>query len=331
MWQIWSGIDFLIYQGATTELDKNDMSKFGQGASVVLHLSKRIDTEGHKLLYDNYFSSYNLLQVLKSKKICAGGTVRLNRFANPPLLCDKDLKKKGQGSYDQVVSVDGDVVVVKWMDNRSVALASNFVGAGESDEVDRWDRSNKKYVKVSRPEIVKLYNHTMGGVDLLDQLISLYRIYIRSRKWTLRLIFHAVDFAVVSSWLEYKRDCLELKVPRKEVLDLLHFRMRLAESLVVAGKPVSRKRGRPSSDDSQPISNLKRTKEEHRPIPEVRQDLLDHMPHLDGNKEGKRCKNRLCNQKTHFYCDKCNVHLCIKKDRNCFVTFHRSGRVMENL
>ncbi|XP_068084155.1 piggyBac transposable element-derived protein 3-like [Anabrus simplex] len=319
--------DFLVYQGSTTELDQDTLKKFGLGASVVLHLAKRIDGEGHKLFYDNFFSSYNLLQLLKSRKICAGGTARLNRFANPPLLCDKDLKKKGQGSFDQVVSADGDVVVVKWMDNRSVALASNFVGSGELDVVERWDRVLKTYVKVSRPEIVRLYNHAMGGVDLLDQLIALYRIYIRSRKWTLRLIFHIIDFAIVCSWLEYKRDCTAVGVPVKNVLDLLHFRMRIAESLVKAGKPQSKKRGRPSCAESQPKSNPKRSKEEQRPIPEVRQDLVDHMPHLDGNKEGKRCKNKLCNQKTHSYCDKCMVHLCIKKDRNCFVDFHRPGRI----
>ncbi|KAG5888960.1 hypothetical protein JTB14_026786 [Gonioctena quinquepunctata] len=40
-------------------LNENNLEKFGQGASVVLHLSERIGTEkGHKLYYDNYFLSY---------------------------------------------------------------------------------------------------------------------------------------------------------------------------------------------------------------------------------------------------------------------------------
>ena len=316
--------DFLIYQGSSTEFNEETLKKYGLGAATVLHLSQRISNEGHKLYFDNYFSSYQLLQTLKSKKIFAAGTVRVNRFYKPPLLEDKSLKHTGRGSYDEVTNEDGDVVLVKWMDNRSVILASNFVGVGSLDEVSRWDKSEKKYVTVSRPEIVKLYNHSMGGVDLMDQMIGLYRIYIRSRKWPLRLIFHAVDFAIVNSWFEYRQDCNRLKIPKKAQMDLLDFRLRLAECLVKVGNPVQIKRGRPSSSTPE-LSRKKIAKcnEEVRPIPEVQHDSIDHLPQLDGCKEGKRCKNGKCNKKTHFYCDKCLVHLCIKKERNCFVIYHR--------
>ena len=74
--------------------------------------------------------------------------------------------REGRGTCDQVVSKDGDVVLTKWVDNRSVIMASNFVGVGNIDTVK------------ARPEVIKLYNYSMGGVDLLDQMISLYRIYI---------------------------------------------------------------------------------------------------------------------------------------------------------
>lgn len=72
----------------------------------------------------------------------------------------------------------------------------------------------------------------MGGVDLIDRLISLYRIYIKSRKWTSRMIFHAVYLAITNSWIEYRTDAMKLQIPKKNILDLLHFRMRIAESLV---------------------------------------------------------------------------------------------------
>lgn len=324
--------DFLIYQGATTELDPDNLKKFGLGASVVLHLVKRIDNEGHKLYFDNYFPSYQLLQILKANKIFAAGTIRINRFSNPPVLGDKELKRMGRGSYDEVTSGDGDVVLVKWLDNRSVVLASNFIGSGNIDEVSRWDKGKKKYISVTRPEIVKLYNHSMGGVDLLDQMIGLYRIYIRSRKWTLRVIFHAVDLAVVNSWFEYRRDCERLQVPKKKQLELLDFRLYLADCLCKVGKEaVNNKRGRPSSGTPEPTRNkITKRNDEIRPLPDVRHDTVDHLPFLDGNQEGKRCKYNKCNKKTHFYCKKCNVHLCIKKDRNCFVGFHKNiNRSME--
>lgn len=317
--------DFVIYQGASTGLNLENLKTFGLGATVILHLSERIQEDGHKLYFDNYFSSFQLLQVLRHKNIYSAGTVRVNRFSKPPILDDKQLKRTGRGSYDEVTTEKGDVVLVKWMDNRSVVLASNFVGVGQQDVVSRWDKSEKKYVNVTRPEIVKLYNHSMGGVDLLDQMIGLYRIYIRSRKWTLRLIFHAVDLAVTNSWFEYRRDCNRQQIPKKSQMQLLDFRLRLAECLVKVGKPVHQsKRGRPSSSTPEvTMSKIPKRNEEIRPCPEVQHDSIDHLPHLDGSKEGKRCKNSKCNKKTHFFCDKCKIHLCIKKERNCFVMYHR--------
>lgn len=36
----------------------------------------------------------------------------------------------------------------------------------------------------------------MCGVDKLDQIPSYYRIFIKYKKWTLRIIAHAVDLAI---------------------------------------------------------------------------------------------------------------------------------------
>lgn len=56
----------------------------------------------------------------------------------------------------------------------------------------------------------------MGGVDKIDQLISYYRIFIRSRKWTLRMIMHSFDMAISNFWIQYKNDAENLKVPKNE-------------------------------------------------------------------------------------------------------------------
>lgn len=180
------------------------MKLYGLGASVVLELVNRLQKDNHFLYFDNYFNTYNLLEILKGKKIFAAGTVRVNRFGNPPFSNDRECLKKGRGYSEEITSRDGNTVICKWTDNRSFVLASNFVGIGTADEVKRWDKSAKKEILVSRPEIVKKYNYGMGGVEKVDQLIALYRIFIKSHKWTLRLIFHAIDMACVNSWLEYK-------------------------------------------------------------------------------------------------------------------------------
>lgn len=52
---------------------------------------------------------------------------------------------------------------MKWFDNCSVVLASNFVGVGREDEVERWEKAEGRFVKVKRPEVVKKYDKAMGG------------------------------------------------------------------------------------------------------------------------------------------------------------------------
>ncbi|RXM28475.1 PiggyBac transposable element-derived protein 2 [Acipenser ruthenus] len=167
----------------------------------------------------------------------------------------------------------------------------------------------------------------MGGVDKLDQLISLYRTEIKSRKWTLRMITHGFDVAVVNSWLEYRRDAQHSGIPNKEVLDLLHFRMNVAECLVRLGKPQAlKKRGQPSIPSTLTLLEeppLKQGTIERRSLPKVQKDLVDHMPNFDDKKEATRCKQPFCTGKIHVFCDKCKVHLCFVPHRNCFKAAHR--------
>lgn len=103
----------------------------------------------------------------------------------------------------------------------------------------------------------------MDGVDKFDQLLSYYRIQIKSKKLTLRLIFHAFDFACVNIWLEYKTIIKNKHVTKKYVLDMLHFKLKIADALIILNQSVHRPCGRPSSANSprnSPISVPKRTR-----------------------------------------------------------------------
>lgn len=307
--------DFLIYQGSTTEI--NPVYKhYGSAAGVVMQLTERIRDRNHGLYFDNYFSNYHLFQFLQAKSIFAVGTIRVNRFLNPKLLSDKELKAKGRGASSIAVSKDG-IIITKWYDNKPVITASNFIGVGKEDTCTRWDKKTKRYLQIPRPEAIKLYNENMGGVDKIDFLLSIYRSFIRSRKWTVRMIFHAIDLALVNSWLEYKQQALALGIQKRKIMDLLAFRSSVAENLILFRNPP--KRGRPSDVDS-PVPQKK--KFEARPFIEMRYDGYNHNPNVDERKENSRCKLEGCKNKTHIFCEKCKVHLCLIKGRNCFSKFH---------
>lgn len=70
------------------------------------------------------------------------------------------------------------------------------------------------------------------------------------------------------------------------------------------------------------VSLKKKNTAEKKPHNRLRYDQISHFPAVDTNRNGTRCKNENCTQKTHFLCTKCNVHLCLKSDRNCYKDFH---------
>jgi len=107
---------------------------------------------------------------------------------------------------------------------------------GQSDECRRWDKEERKYVNISCPEAIQLYNKNMGGVDKLDFLVKIYRSFIRSREWTLRMSSHPSDLGATNSWLEYRKDANALGIPKKDQFNLLHFRREIAEELMYESK-----------------------------------------------------------------------------------------------
>lgn len=135
-----------------------------------------------------------------------------------------------------------------------------------------------------------------------------------------------IYFDLANSWLEYKRDCQLRNIPKNKVIYFLHFRFDVTNNLIMAVRPIEnvRKTGRPSSacDDTLTSSKTVR-RDEERPIADVQFDNVDHMPLYDNNKEPARCKMARCKQHSHIFCQKCKVHLCLVKNRNCFVNFNR--------
>lgn len=317
-----SGIiyDYLIYQGSTTEVIPADKKDFGVTGAFVLHLARRIpDGVGHKLFFDNYFTSLPVLRALREKTIYAAGTIRSNRTEKCPLKPEGQMKKEGRGSSDSMVSSDEKIIITRWMDNRAVNLASNFLGIDDEDEVPRWSKTDGAYINVKRPAVVREYNRSMGGVDKTDFLISLYRTSIRSRKWTLRVITHFMNLAVTNSWLEYKRDAEIQGQTKKESMDLLEFTLSIVESLAKAdATELARKRGRPSSSPLQPLKRQNCTAK--RPVHDIRYDQVGHWPLMAEDQQ--RCKLEECKGKPKTKCEKCKVHLCISSMKNCFKAFH---------
>ncbi|KAL4098069.1 hypothetical protein QTP88_022739 [Uroleucon formosanum] len=95
-------------------------------------------------------------------------------------------------------------------------------------------------------------------------------------------------------------DTKKLKVPKKEIMDLLKFRMRLAEELIYMGKtvtPPTKKKGRPPNTPSPTVKkklyseNQKLKHIDSRPSTSIQLDKVSHLPNHNTRKEATRCKN----------------------------------------
>ena len=104
--------DFYIYCGKDdSELKFKDLQKCSH---VVDNLSKHIHNKGgHKLYFDNYFTTLPLLHFLKSKQVCVVGTIRANRLTDCPLAANEDLERQGRVALDYRVETNCGIIAAK--------------------------------------------------------------------------------------------------------------------------------------------------------------------------------------------------------------------------
>lgn len=129
---------------------------------------EKLEQEKHKLFFDNFFSSPELMEYLASQGFWALATLNPNRSRKCPLPKEKELKKFGRGASTQNVNKGGSVVVTSWYDSKRVLMISNFVGKMPVGKCTRYIRKEKATASVERPAAVELYNNYMGGVDKSD-------------------------------------------------------------------------------------------------------------------------------------------------------------------
>lgn len=309
--------DFIIYGGDDTfrlhPLTEKE-NAMGLGAKVVIALAQSIKQKPCSVLYfDNFFTSIELLHHLRNEYgIFSLGTVRANRLrgAEKKLPSDKELKKKGRGAFSQVVSQEHNIAVIKWFDNKFVLAASTYVDAHPIQNIMRYKKEEKKKGPVTCPNLIKHYNVNMGGVDLADMLVALYRTDLKGHRWHLPLFSQIVDICVNNAWLLYRRE----SSGKPKCIPLKKFRVALFRQLRCFERSVP-------DPTSAPLPNLiKKIKKPvaDRPDDATRYDLVGHFPTFTSK---GRCRNCTKNQ-TKFFCHKCNARLCVIEGRNCFLDFH---------
>ncbi|KAI4818153.1 hypothetical protein KUCAC02_011513, partial [Chaenocephalus aceratus] len=258
-------LDFDLYQGKGALLEQVEEEEVGLGLGglVLARLCQTLH-RGTKVYCDRFFTSIRCVEQMMKKEMYITGTIMKNRLAGAKekLPSDKTMKNTGRGTSSELSTEDGKLFVVKWYDNKPVLMMSVVHGTEPEDTCQRWDKKLKQYLTVSRPSIVREYNLKMGGVDLIDRLISYYRMSARTKKCTMRMLMHFTDLALANSWLLYRKylhqrraSCSSLSFVRKWLRPSwpsITVKEAMQTSLNSQRKKMTQIKGRTSCDGSAP-------------------------------------------------------------------------------
>lgn len=302
---------FFVYLGKKrTEL--NNRTK-GLAYNVGMELSKKLVNQGYRIYTDSFYTTQHLATDLLQKKTYLIGAVKRTSSAMPQCLKDIELFEKVSSRGDFRWHREGDFVYVQWRDCKTVTIISPIHKGSSIGQCQRTvnERSGYKKKVISQPLIVQDYNTNMGGVDKSNQMLNKYPCYIKSIfHWWKVLFFHSIDIMVVNSYIILK-EFMKDKVNESSVHGVsasfgqLEYRESLAMSLM--GLDLNRQLApspKPSVDQCLPM------------ISENRRDCICC------NGEASMLGQKVPSTKTHYYCSKCELPLCLQRKKYCFLKWH---------
>ena len=139
-------------------------------------------------------------------------------------------------------------------------------------------------------DIILYYNKTKVGVEVYDQMTTLYSVKAASRRWPAHAFCNVVDMALINRWILYKQIC-QRNISNRE------FIQSVAEELTGNAPTVSRKRraeevGSPNDTNASAVVKRRLT-----------------------------CSTSKCRNRTNGMCQECNKPVCgrcaIKKCKLC--------------
>ena len=91
--------------------------------------------------FDNFFTSVSLVEELKTKRIPAAGTIRINRLPWLHPTSNKEMEKKERG-FVSVCSTE-DLCSVHWVHNKVVTVVSNQLTEAPTSKCKRYNKVKK--------------------------------------------------------------------------------------------------------------------------------------------------------------------------------------------
>jgi len=175
----------LIYTGKS-----KDGREINQGERVVKELAAPYKGSGRNITMDNFFTTLPLTNFLLSWNLTTVGTLRKNKKYIPAEM----MPSKIRDEYSTVFGFQKNSTLCSYVPKRGKAVI--MLSSMHYDNTV-CDETRKK------PEIIKYYNSTKGGVDRMDQMIGRYTTQRQTNRWPLAFFFNIIDVASLATYIIY--------------------------------------------------------------------------------------------------------------------------------
>lgn len=189
---------------------------------LVEEFSKINSLEGCNISMDRYFTSVPLARWATENKFTIVGTMRLDRKGVPKQF--KDMENREEKSTLYIHGQDeGDenIMLVSYIDKKSSGMKNVVALTTMHKDVLVTKDSIKK------PDVLKFYDHTKGGVDVVDLISSNSSTRMKTRKWTLNALAFVLDTERTNAFTIFK------EATGNDRMTTFEFTWQLAKNLVV--------------------------------------------------------------------------------------------------
>jgi hypothetical protein len=329
-----------MYQGASEER--------GGWAATVYPVQKLLKNENyhnknHILATDNWYTSLEVARICIKRGILFVGTIKVNRKGIPSNgIFPSKGKQRQRGEMVSLQIPSGEpIYFTAWQDNKPVHMLHTFP-TQKRDCLRKVNDPQRGWLKkpVPQPTVINLYNHSMGGTDLMDQRTSYYGFHHSSVKWPHRIFSHFLMVSVVNAFILFKqtfKSSIRLIDYMKNVLAQIRHHVQLGDESFDNYWNHFNEDVWDSDEDNEdftvpPIERRKsfRTSDWN----ELWRERLDktcfHCPcEVPSKNPDQRRSCVFCRNKSSKYCVSCGAFLCLGPvpEDSCWWKFHHQKKI----
>jgi hypothetical protein len=285
-------LNSIVYSGKNHRLEFS-VKEYGYGGAIALELMEPYFYRRHTLYADNWFTGPLVAQSLLERETYLCGTLRKTR---------KHAPKSGKMNKGEVkVFQSKGVLVEHWRDKKIVRMIST----GQDHIMIAAPRRHSED-DVIKPLSVLEYNKHARGIDQGDQMMNLYSVKRKTKKWYKKLFFHLVDMCAYNSYIIYKSF--------HPATSYLKYRLDLINCMLERYGRSNRECLGPRGTDN--------------PLRLTAKHYLEFNPATKNRNHGQRLcqvcsltnqKNKRVKRMTVYRCSQCKIPLC---PVGCFERYH---------